>query len=274
MSDLLYCFKQIGPYLNDLTISDTGLYVSNKEKLVYVIHADTVKLPVEAGSYIPQGSVLDECTSTNRIVRKKVPASVQGVPYICCGVPIRENNELVGGVAFVTSINQQEKVLELASDLSEGLSEVNSSSQNIEDDSEKMVNVYKELFDLSETLNGYINETDSVLKLIENLARQTNLLGLNASVEAARAGAAGKGFSVIANETRRLAISTSDSAKKIDAIFDRIKVASGNQNSVIEKINHIIISQREAVQSVHKLIEQLNTNVDRLVSDTQKLNSD
>ena len=94
------------------------------------------------------------------------------------------------------------------------------------------------------------------------------------AVESARAGSAGKGFSVIANETRRLAVSTADSAKKIEDIFDRIKKAATSQTSVIGNIDHIVVDLREAVKSVHSLITGLQNTVETLVSDAQKLNND
>jgi len=273
MSDLLYCFAQVAPYLNDLTINDTAIYIIDKEKYVYVLPGKEVPLSIKEGDTVPPGTVVGECMEKSRRVRRKVPAEVLGVPYIACGVPIKENNEIIGAISFVTSIKQQERVLSLASDLSEGLTELFSSSRHIEEGAEKMVDVYEELSKLSETLNGYISETDHVLKVIENFAKQTNLLGLNASVEAARAGTAGKGFGVIANETRRLATNTSDSAKQIETIFDSIKVASNNQTVALDNINHIIMSQSEAVKKVHERIEKLKSSVDILVDDSQKLNN-
>jgi len=271
MSDLLHCFQEVAPYINTLTISDTAIGVTDREKYVLVVPAENIPLPIKVGDSVRAGTVIAECMATNAGVRKKVPAQVFGIPYIACAIPIVEKGEVVGAVSFVTSIKNQEKVLELASDLSEGLSEVFSSSQHIENGAENLVNVNEELSKLSHTLNGYISETDSVLKVIENFARQTNLLGLNASVEAARAGSVGKGFSVIANETRRLAVNTSSAAKQIAEIFDRIKAASSNQSLEIDHINHIVIAQQETVKAVNEHIERLNNAVDILVSDTQKL---
>ena len=272
MSNLLECFMQAAPFLNDLTISDTAVYVTDREKYIRIIASKTFKLSMREGDLVPEGTVVGECMATGRTVRRKVPAEVFGFPYIACGIPVRENNEIVGGVSFVTTVIKEEELLGLASDLSHGLNEVSAASGSIEEGSQRLVEVYDELFRLSETLSGYIQETDSVLKVIENFARQTNLLGLNASVEAARAGSAGKGFGVIANETRRLAVSTSGSAKKIEEIFERIKAASNNQTSVVDSINHIVTAQREAIKSVHELVKALDSSVEVLVESAQKLN--
>lgn len=273
-SDLISCFQRVAPFLNDLTINDTAVYITDKNKYLFTFPGAEIALPLKPGDPVPSGAVVAESMAKNKVVRRKVPANVLGLPYICCGIPIKEDGEIVGGVAFVTSIKKEEKVLSLASELSQGLTEVSSNSKDIDEGSEKMVEVYEELFGLSETLRSYIHETDSVLKVIENFARETNLLGLNASVESARAGSAGKGFGVIANETRRLAVSTSTSAKKIEEIFDRIKAASENQAAAIEHIDRIIKAQREAVKKVHDHIKKLDSAVDILVGDSQKLNNE
>ena len=271
MPDIIASFRQIAPYINSLTISDTAVYVSNRETYLTVIGAATFSLPVRVGDSIVAGSVVEETMLTGQPVRRKVPADFLGVPYIACGIPIKDHGQVLGSVVFVTSIQQEEHIETLASDLSTALTQVSDSSANIDKSAEDLVQVYEALSQTSETLNRYILETDKVLKVIEGFARQTNLLGLNASVEAARAGSAGKGFSVIANETRKLAVNTSSSATKIEEIFERIKSAAKDQTQVIDKINHIVVAQRESVKSVYNLVQDLNEDLETLVNDTKNL---
>lgn len=273
MSDILQQFLKVAPCINDLIINETAISIADLDRYVYIHSIDDFKTDLKAGDAVPQGTVVAETIRTGQIIRKRMPANVLGIPYVACAVPLRENNEIVGGVAFVTSIQKEERVLKLASSLSNGISEVADASGNMEEGAEKLAEVYKELFSLSETLSGYIQETDSVLKVIENFARQTNLLGLNASVEAARAGSAGLGFSVIANETRRLAVNTSGSAKKIQEIFDRIKTASSDQTAVLEDIDQIVKLQQASIRSVREHVQVLNRSVETLVEDTQRLNN-
>jgi len=272
MPNLLDYFQQAAPYLNDLTINDTAVYVTDRKKFLAAFPGAEISLPYSQGDDVPEGAVVAASMANNRITRRKVSAEVTGIPYVACAVPITEDRKVVGGVVFITSIKQEEKLMALSSDLSAGLNEVSEASQNIESEAEKMIEVYQTLNGLSETLNGCIKKTDSVLKVIDNFAKETNLLGINASVEAARAGEAGRGFKVIAGETRKLATNTSDSAKEIEEIFGKIKEASDNQTTAIENIDQIILSQREAVKAVHEQIEKLDERVNVLVKDTQKLN--
>lgn len=273
MSDLIENFKAVAPYINDLTINDTSVFITDRSKYLMVIPGEEIDLNKRAGDTVPQGAAILDSMAQDLILRKKIPASVMGIPYIACSMPIHEGNEIVGGVIFVTSIKRQDKFTDIASTISEGVDKAYSSSGFIEDGAEKMVSVYQELHDLSEMLSSSISETDSVLKLIDKFAKQTNLLGLNASVEAARAGSAGKGFSIIANETRRLAISISDSAKKIEEIFEKIKNASNNQLKVVDSIKEIVVSQKQSVTSVNEQLEKLKHITETLVSDAQNLSN-
>jgi methyl-accepting chemotaxis protein len=116
-----------------------------------------------------------------------------------------------------------------------------------------------------------IGDTGQVLTIIKNVASQTNLLGLNAAIEAARVGEFGRGFSVVAAEIRKLSDSTSESIRQASQIITTIQGDSAQNQEQLEYIQKVIAQVAEAVshlagtvQETSSLAVQLNDFADKL----------
>ncbi len=120
-----------------------------------------------------------------------------------------------------------------------------------------------------ERLKESTDRTKNVLKLIEDIANQTNLLALNAAIEAARAGEAGKGFAVVADEVRNLA---EKSREYVENITDTIAELLNEINSIAEKIStnaKTVNLLAEESANVEKDVESVSEAMDKTVETSE-----
>ncbi|PGK51308.1 hypothetical protein CN918_26315 [Priestia megaterium] len=112
----------------------------------------------------------------------------------------------------------------------------------------------------SETLNDDTEKIHQIVQIIDSISKQTNLLALNASIEAARAGEHGKGFSVVANEVKKLADDATTQTKEIQYFLDKItkEIHQNKENAL--RSNKAIEQSQEFTDSVRQAFEGISTN--------------
>ena len=137
----------------------------------------------------------------------------------------------------------------------------------------------KNLLQAMEDINANSIEITKVNRILENIASQTNMLALNASVEASRAGEAGKGFAVVAQEVRMLAAQSTESAQhaseiitgSLEAIkngvayanqaaesFENIGDVSGQMSEITRQLEKSVKIQKESLENMAEQIAQIN----------------
>ena len=109
--------------------------------------------------------------------------------------------------------------------------------------------------------NEAIVRISEMVNIIASIASQTNLLSLNAGIEAARAGDAGKGFGVVAGEIKKLAEQSNESANKIREIVEEIESLSSECVENAENVKALIVEEGELLSDTHKKFDDLNKDI-------------
>lgn len=132
---------------------------------------------------------------------------------------------------------------------------------------EKSDNLSRTIDELSESSK----QIGEILVVINDIASQTNLLALNAAIEAARAGEAGRGFAVVADEVRKLAERTTKATSEIETIITTLQQESEKASHEMKASGEAVVHGVEVIEETSKSFEHVVSGVDRAVNNTNNV---
>ncbi|WP_026183910.1 PrpR N-terminal domain-containing protein [Desulfitobacterium hafniense] len=153
---------------------------------------------------------------------------------------------------------------QVLSELYSGLEQSASFVEELAASSEELAASSQESSAIAQTTTQEMEGITEILDVLRRVAQQTNLLGLNAAIEAARAGEHGRGFSVVAEEVRKLADESNRSAKNIEQMLTRFHESVVQVQNNVEASSEITQEQARATQVLSQNLETLRGIGDKL----------
>ena len=263
-------FDHFAPILAEMFPGGAVLFMTDLEKFISKQASKAFDLSyIQVGKELRENDIAYKTIKAKKICAVEADASKYGIPVHVVTFPLfNEDNE--NEVDAIFGIVMPKKIASDLRDMSENLSSsLSGISAAIEQITASASQIHENERILNQDIKGILSLSDEINKItvfIKEIADETKMLGLNAAIEAARAGDAGRGFGVVAGEIRKLSKQSKSTVPKIIALTENIKLGV---NNVIEKSNSSLFASQEEAAAT----EEISASIQEITSMSEELNN-
>lgn len=257
------------PVIRQLFNHDVYITVMDADSVVQGFSVpDGVRPQIGVGEVFTDPSrALDDVLRTGRPRHNCLPEEVMGEAFEGELVPVRDGNDIVGCIVCTYSVDKIKQMAETTAKFQETMNSINTSIQTVVDGMGALFDMLSNMNEMTNSVDGDVHNAVEVVNKISSNASRSNMLALNASIEAARSGEYGRGFAVVANDMGKLAKDSGSSAGEIKVTLNTITdhlVAIGES---IKDANHVAKEHMENVREIQKILEDTITLAGSLAED-------
>lgn len=257
--EIFKAFHAIAPYLPSFFDEDATIVLTGREQHVLIVQNPNLPSPHKAGDPIRKGTAIYEALQQGKVVTMKIGKEVFGFAVRGTGIPLIDGDgNVIGAIGIARSLKKQDQICEISQNVSAALQQISAGIGTITTGVQDTAVMSKSILTKIDMTHNETKNSDSILNVIQNIASQTNLLGLNAAIEAARAGEQGRGFSVVAEEIRKLSVSSTASIRQVGETIKKIQDHVQEVAAEIANENLTFQEQAAALQQITASIEELS----------------
>ncbi|MBQ9334435.1 MAG: hypothetical protein IJS12_08895 [Lachnospiraceae bacterium] len=264
MNDVLKSYIEIVPVIKDAFGMDIMMSVTDGYEFLAYWRGNKMVADIHVGDKLSQNDPMWTSFTTGKKLEQICPADVYGFEFKAITIAIRDGSQIVGTMGIAISLENETYTREASEKLLEAVNSVQNDISKTKDYSDRIKESGTVINDSTGRLMENVNEIQGFVKSIQAISGKTTILSLNASIEAARSGEVGKGFTVVANEMQRLANDIKIASNHILDIIDRFSVD-------IDLMKQNLDIQSECQESQLKLTETLVEQVENIETTTQNV---
>lgn len=225
------------PFIRDAARQDVSISVMDSEKFLFFQSGKSLVYDFKAGDPLP-----DDHRNFKKLVggektRERYAAEVFGIAADSYFHPIKnEQNEIEAVMCITYSMDNQDQLKKLMTQAEEVTSKLVEGIQHVAAQSEELSATAEEILSNTKKAVEDSGNVTEVAGYIKEISEQTNLLGLNAAIEAARVGEAGAGFGVVATEIRKMSTGTKEATGRIEQSLQAVRQSVYNMEQEITQI--------------------------------------
>lgn len=261
---------KVVPLIQQMFTSEVGIGVTDQDKFLTYLPSKDLNFGVKPGDPI-QDQAMKFSLSTGKRYEDLVPEQAFGVPFRATVLPIREEGKVVGCIGLAQSLRTELQIQNISSQLAETMHQIVTSSEEISASAESAASRTEFMAQEAVKVEQYIESTNDILRMVKYVADRTRLIGLNAAIEAARAGQFGKSFSVVADEVRKLADKSQESVLEVNNILKQLQSSVSLLINFINEMNEMSQSQAAASEEVSASTEEITAVIEELSQLAKKL---